>query len=86
MGGQPTAGTGLALTRIADSFGYPHACRVATAAALESALAEALAARQACFIEVMCRKGNRADLGRPDRSPLENRNEFQNFLQSLAHA
>ncbi len=85
VGGQPTVGTGLSLARIADSFGYPHACRVSTADALAQALQAALITVEASFIEVLCKKGNRADLGRPDRSPLQNRHEFQAFLRSNHH-
>ena len=86
VGGQPTVGNGLSLARIAESFGYRHACCVSSADALDQALQAALGTQQASFIEVRCRKGNRADLGRPDRSPLQNRNEFQAFLRPTAHA
>ncbi len=86
VGGQPTVGTRLSLDRIADSFGYPHACRASTADQLAQALQAALRTNEACFIEVICKKGNRADLGRPDRSPLQNRQEFQSFLRSVTHA
>ena len=86
VGGQPTVGTGLSLTRIAGSFGYPHACRATTVEELAQALQAALATDDASFIEVLCRKGNRADLGRPDRSPLQNRKDFQSFLQATRHA
>lgn len=86
VGGQPTAGTGLSLARIADSFGYSRTSRVTTTDELAQALQSAIATDQASFIEVICRKGNRANLGRPDRSPLQNRNEFQTFLRSDHHA
>ncbi len=86
VGGQPTVGNGLSLARIADSFGYSLACCVGTANELAQALQAALATDKASFIEVICKKGNRADLGRPDRSPLQNRQEFQTFLREGCHA
>ncbi len=86
VGGQPTAGAGLSLARIADSFGYAHASRVTTASELVQVLQTALTTDEASFIEVICKKGNRPNLGRPDRSPLENRNEFKAFLRSNHHA
>ena len=86
VGGQPTVGAGLSLARIATSFGYPHACCVRTADELAQALDAALATGQPSFIEVLCKKGNRADLGRPDRTPLQNRHDFQAFLQAGCHA
>ncbi len=86
VGGQPTVGTGLSLARIAESFGYSHSCCAGTADELAQALEAALAMENASFIEVICKKGNRADLGRPDRSPLQNRKEFQVFLRGGCHA
>ena len=53
---------------------------------LAQALDAALATGQPSFIEVLCKKGNRADLGRPDRTPLQNRHDFQAFLQAGRHA
>jgi len=32
------------------------------------------------FLEIKCRRGNRADLGRPDRTPLKNKKDFMAFL------
>ena len=86
VGGQPTAAVGLSLARIADSFGYHETCRVTSAEALIQALQSAMQSKNAFFIEVICKKGNRADLGRPDRTPLQNRLEFQAFLQAVQHA
>lgn len=86
VGGQPTVGTGLQLARIAASFGYPHASCVKTADELAQAVQAALATNDASFIEILCRKGNRAGLGRPDRSPLQNLHDFQAFLRTSLHA
>ena len=34
------------------------------------------------FIEIKVRKGNRPDLGRPTRTPSQNRDAFMGFLKS----
>ncbi len=85
VGGQPTAGTGLSLARIAASFGYTHASCVRTTDELARAVQVALSTNDASFIEVLCKKGNRAELGRPDRSPLQNLHDFQAFLRTSPH-
>lgn len=85
VGGQPTVSVGLSLAHIADSFGYPQTCRVTTVNALTQALQLAMISDHSCFIEVICKKGNRTELGRPDRSPLQNRREFETFLRSGHH-
>lgn len=86
VGGQPTAAVGLPLVRLAASFGYSQTYRVTSVELLTQALQSALQSKHACFIEVICKKGNRTDLGRPDRTPLQNRLEFQAFLQEVQYA
>ncbi len=82
VGGQPTCHSGQALTPIAQAFGYPHVKRVDTAEALAQAVVSARASQAAAFIEVLCRCGNRPDLGRPQSTPAENRDAFMQFLQA----
>jgi phosphonopyruvate decarboxylase len=85
VGGQTSCAANLSLCAIASGFGYHHAIRVETKDALEKVLLEALSSDGASFIEVACRKGNRIDLGRPDRSPRQNREDFQDFLAQTIH-
>lgn len=80
VGGQTSCAANLSLCAIASGFGYRHIKRVETSDALQKAILEAFACNGASFIEVTCRKGNRNDLGRPDRSPRQNREDFQDFL------
>lgn len=86
VGGQPTAAVGLSLVRIAESFGYSQTYSVTSAEELIQTLQFAIACQESFFIEVVCKKGNRANLGRPDRSPLQNRREFQTFLHAAEYA
>jgi phosphonopyruvate decarboxylase len=85
VGGQTSCAANLSLCTIASGFGHHHAIRVETKDALEQILLEALSSDGARFIEVACRKGNRSDLGRPDRSPRQNREDFQDFLAQTIH-
>jgi phosphonopyruvate decarboxylase len=85
VGGQTSCAANLSLCAIASGFGYRHENRVETNDALKKVLLEALSRSGTSFIEVAIRKGNRNDLGRPDRSPLQNREDFQDFLAQSLH-
>ena len=73
VGGQPTAGLGIDLPAIALANGYKASWRATT----EKELAESLGKLQACegpnLLEIQLRKGAHADLGRPTRTPRENK-------------
>ncbi len=83
VGGQPTLAKDLDLSKIAQACGYGFAAQVDTEDALLLQLTLALEAKTSAFIEVKCKCGARADLGRPDRTPATNKQEFMKFLQSL---
>jgi phosphonopyruvate decarboxylase len=81
VGGQPTAAARLDLTGIAAQCGYAAIRRAQDVAAIGDALREALAAEGSHFIELSCRRGSRPELGRPDRTPIENKRDFMTFLE-----
>tara|TARA_Y100001933_G_C18994431_1_gene561889 strand:- start:540 stop:1679 length:1140 start_codon:yes stop_codon:yes gene_type:complete len=80
VGGQPTKGSVLQFSKIAQSFGYGNSITVLDLDQLSDALSNAIVSKESTFIEVRCNKGNRSDLGRPDRTPKENMIDFMNFL------
>ena len=80
VGGQPTKGASLDLTQIASACGYGAVARAHDAGEIESNLRTMLAANHSCFLEIACRPGARANLGRPDRAPAENKIDFMRFL------
>ena len=88
VGGQPTVGLAVDLCAVARAVGYRSATRVSTAAGLSSALAALLPASGAgssagpAFLEIVVRKGNRPDLGRPTTTPVQNRDAFMDFLKA----
>lgn len=79
VGGQPTVGREVSLVQVALSLGYKSAIQVSTKEELEAVL-ETMG-EGPCCIEVLVRKGNRKDLGRPKSSPVENKHMF---MQNLA--
>ena len=86
VGGQPTVAAQLNLSSIAKAAGYQWVIRVSSNSQLSEALQYALRLGQSCFIEVLCRRGARADLGRPTRTPAQNKQDFMLFLEEVAYA
>ena len=85
VGGQPTAAFNINLQKIADGFGYSNIVNASTNLEIKSALGSRLAG--STFLEIRCKRGNRKDLGRPDKAPKQNLNEFIQFLKgSKNHA
>lgn len=86
VGGQPTVAAQLNLSNIAKAAGYQWVIRASSSSQLSEALQYALRLGQSCFIEVICRRGARADLGRPTRTPAQNKQDFMQFLEEVAYA
>lgn len=82
VGGQATMAADLCLSDIARAAGYHRVQTVTTPMELALSLTDALSQPQNAFIEVCCRSGHRADLGRPKRTPIENKTDFMHFLQA----
>jgi len=81
VGGQPTIARQIDLAGIARACGYALVYSVKTAEELRKALGEtACKADGAVFIEVFVRKGARSGLGRPESSPIENKEAFMRFI------
>jgi phosphonopyruvate decarboxylase len=89
VGGQPTIARNVDLCGIARAAGYRQVFCVKNAEELRAVLAETAVAGKPrqdgpLFIEVMVRKGNRADLGRPKSTPQENKEAFMRFVSGDA--
>ncbi len=82
VGGQPTMGFNIDLPKIALACGYKQAEVVESEAALVEAVTKALKADGPSMIEVRISKDSRKDLGRPTKTPLENKAAFMDFLKS----
>ena len=82
VGGQPTCAPDASLSQIAKSLGYVNVLTVLGSEDIETALRSGHDLIGSTFIEIMCDRGNRADLGRPVNSPKENFNSFQLSLKN----
>ena len=89
VGGQPTVGKLVDLPRIAEAAGYyvyRHPNPLSTVAEMEEGVKAALACvggshGKPVFMEIMCKKGNRPDLGRPTTTPLQNKDGLMQFIR-----
>lgn len=80
VGGQPSMGAIINLANVAKSMGYANTSTVKSAEDLENTISDFKQKRGSSFIEVLCRPGNRSNLGRPKESPRQNLSEFMNAL------
>ena len=81
VGGQPTKGDVLKFHEIARSFGYHNCYFYNSLGQLKNEFPSILSKNKSVFIEIKCRIGARKNLGRPDRTPAENKFEFMKFLE-----
>lgn len=78
VGGQPTVGREVGLVSVSLALGYDSAIQVSTKEELEAAL-HGQEAGLRC-IEVLVKKGNRKELGRPKTTPVENKRAFMRYI------
>lgn len=83
VGGQPTVGRVVDFPSIAKACGYSYAKKVNTIKELEQEVKDISAKKGPLLIEVKVRKGSRSDLGRPTKTPIENKNAFISYLRKL---
>lgn len=80
VGGQPTVGFNIDISKIALSNGYKSAISVSTAKDLSKALTEIDKKGCPALIEVKVKVGSRDDLGRPTILPVDNKKDFMKNL------
>jgi len=86
VGGQPTlCGNGLfSFRRVAEGCGYRQIFTVSTAEELKAIFQEFSAASGPALLEIKVNQGgHRKNLGRPTRSPIENKEDFMEFLDRV---
>jgi phosphonopyruvate decarboxylase len=83
VGGQPTRAAEVCLSDIARCCGYSLTLFVDESADIIEAVNKAVSYKGSVFLEIKCRRGSRKDLGRPDRTPIENRDELMKFLRGI---
>lgn len=80
VGGQPTAGFDIDLTGIAQACGYVDTASVSSIHEMEIALPRLRKAGGPTLVEIRVGMGARKDLGRPRKTPIENRDAFMTHL------
>ena len=80
VGGQPTAARTSDFVAVAKACGYKQAVRTTTGTQLEKAIKSAKTNGGPALIEAMVKPGARKDLGRPAKTPGENKIDFMKYL------
>jgi len=81
VGGQQTdCGEDFNFTQIALGMGYKQAMSASTVGEISACVKQMRDMEGPTLLEVKCRVGSRKDLGRPTRTPVQNKNDFMHFL------
>lgn len=81
VGGQPTAADVIDLAAIARACGYRAVFQAETEEEIRNSIEKMKTLDGPVFVEIRCNKGARENLGRPTRTPLENKEDFMRSLQ-----
>lgn len=76
----PTVANSIDFEKIATGCGYAEVFSVDCVDRLENELEIVSKTNELCFIEVKCAIGSRSDLGRPTKTPIENKIDFMDVL------
>ena len=76
VGGQPTVGLSIDIAKIASAMGYKQTYTVTSNTELTKVLNQIKEAAGPILINILVRKGNRPDLGRPTTTPIQNKQAF----------
>ena len=82
VGGQPTIGFKISFSEIAKKLRYKECLTFQNQKELKNYLLKKTRFNGPVLIEVLVNKGARSNLGRPKSSPLENKNNFKDMLNS----
>ena len=80
VGGQPTVGFAVDIPAIAKACGYRDARQVSDAGSLQESMKWLARTNGPVLLEVRVAKGARKDLGRPTRSPAQNKTDLMHHL------
>ncbi len=85
VGGQPTRGFDIDLSKIADGFGYKKFICVKDELSVTDEIRLANKYIGSYFLEIKCMRGNRDNLGRPSLKPSENALNLNKFIESIKY-
>ena len=82
VGGQSTAAKNINLSKVVNSLGASKMFKAEAPDELNQIIGEFLSNSELTFLEVKIRPGSRDDLGRPTKTPVENKVSFMKFLEN----
>jgi len=85
VGGQPTRARDIDLVAIALNCGYKMVGHAKSRKEIHGLLGRMLDSHSPSFLEIQCQTGHRENLGRPDRTPVQNKKNFMDFIQRTRH-
>ncbi|MBM4127672.1 MAG: phosphonopyruvate decarboxylase [Nitrospira sp.] len=80
VGGQPTVALDIDILDIARAAGYQRVARARTESELQSCLQDLTCSPGPSLLEIQVRCGSRKDLGRPETTPIQNKDAFMDFI------
>jgi phosphonopyruvate decarboxylase len=80
VGGQPTAGFEIDLPAVAKACGYKAVFSINKAVEVPAIITQCLAGDGPFFVEIKTNKGAREDLGRPTKTPGDNKKALMDIL------
>ncbi|RIX47316.1 phosphonopyruvate decarboxylase [Paenibacillus nanensis] len=86
VGGQPNSARSIHIADMARACGYKRVFSASTEDELKAIMAQVLNHTGACLVEVKVNAMSRKDLGRPETTPIENKIEFMNFIESATRS
>ena len=81
VGGQPTAGFDIDFPSIAKACGYTSVLNAETTNEIREKIKLLIRNEGPSLLEIKINKGHRENLGRPTKTPLENKKEFMDNLK-----
>lgn len=81
VGGQPTVADRIDFIKIASGCGYRHTYSVSDLDELKTVLSELTGKQGPILLEVKAAIGSRDNLGRPTKTPMENKAVFMDYLR-----
>ena len=80
VGGQTSNSEVVDFSYLSKSFSYKSFFQISKKSDFHPTLDNFINSESPSLLEIVVNKGSRSDLSRPNRTPLENKNDFMNFL------
>ena len=81
VGGQPTVGLDINIPKIAEASGYKTVMEAQSKDEIIKKIKILKFSEGPSLLEILVNRGARKNLGRPTRTPLQNKKDFMNFLK-----